>query len=386
MKILVTADHHIGNHGRFGAAARGGMNSRCRLVLAATRSAQSLARELGCEAHLICGDLFHSSRPSPPMVAAAQRALGGEPKAVVLLGNHDYHSAEVHDHALAPLTPVVDVVDVPRIIELRGDGTDVLELWCVPFFTAGDRLQMLSRLGEILEELGRGRSAPTCPRVLAIHMGIGDETTAEFMRATQGWIDVDELQQIAKIYEFRWVFAGDWHEPRVWKAGHPLRDQPQRGPISRGFAQIVQCGTLCPAGFGDDGFERGRAWLLDTLDGSIEQHVIEGPRFVRAASVDQLELPDDAGLVFAEITCSLEHVKAERAAVDLLVESKVLAGAHVRADKREIEEQTRTAARRARDSRSIQEAAAAWVGAMPLDADVDRQRVAARVDGYLRVG
>jgi DNA repair exonuclease SbcCD nuclease subunit len=374
-RLLFTADHHIGNHGRFGGPARGGINVRGRMAIAVTRSAHELARRLGCIAHVVCGDLFDSSRPSPPLITKTAKALSGGPEAIVLVGNHDYHSGESDDTATSPLAlcDTIRLVEQASVLELDG-----AELWAVPYAIVDGR-GPADLLTITLGELAKGRpQRPAQPRVLVLHMGIGDEGTPEHLRATTGWVAADDIQEACQTHEIRWVFAGDWHHPQVWRPG-------LRGDHTRpGIATIVQCGTLCPTGFGDDGFERGRAWLLDLDAGTLEQHVIEGPRFVRAESVDTLDLPDEAGTIYVEVTTTAERMPAERAAVEQLAKSGVISAGSVRVDKKDVQAATRRAASRARDRRGMLEAASEYVAAMALEPGADRAQVREIVLAHLR--
>lgn len=374
MKFLVTADHHIGNHGRFGGAQRGGLNTRARLTLAVTRASHALARELGADVHLVCGDLFDTSRPTPAMLAHAQRIFAAAPSTVVLLGNHDYHSGEADDHAISPLVlPSVTLVTEPRVLEL-GD----VELWIVPYSVI-DGKGPAERLDETLEVMAKGHPyRSTRQRILALHMGIGDADTPDFLRSTTGWIDEDDLQRMSSSYDLRYIVAGDWHTPRMWLPRHRGRD------AVAGVATIVQCGTICPTGFRDHGFNVGYAWLIDTSTGEVTKHQVPGPRFVPLTSADDIELDDAAGQVYVEVTTTTDRVPAERALIKQLVDSKAIAGGNVRVDRREIEQGTQRAAARARDRSEILTAASDYVAAMPLEPEAERGVVQQLVQEHLR--
>jgi DNA repair ATPase RecN/DNA repair exonuclease SbcCD nuclease subunit len=374
MKFLVTADHHIGNHGRFGGAQRGGLNTRARLTLAVTRASHALARELGADVHLVCGDLFDTSRPTPAMLAHTQRIFSLAPESIVLLGNHDYHSGEADDHAISPLVlPSVTLVTEPRVLQLEG-----AELWVVPY-TVIDGKGPAERLEETLLQLAAGRTyLPERPRVLALHMGIGDDATPEFLRLTTGWVPEDDLQVAASQYHFKFIVAGDWHEPRLW-----LPHLRGRNSV-RAEATVVQCGTICPTGFRDHGFDVGYAWLIDTETGEVTKHQVPGPRFVSLASIDDLQLDDGAGQVFVEVSAPLDRVTTERAQIKQLVESKTIQGGNVRVDRREIEQGTKRAAARARDRSEILVAARDYVAALPLEPEADRVIVQDLVQTHLR--
>lgn len=374
MKLLVTADHHIGNHGRFGGAQRGGLNTRARLTLAVTRAAHGLARELGANLHLVCGDLFDTSRPTPAMLAHTQRIFASGVPSIVLLGNHDYHSGEADDHAISPLVlPSVTLVTEPCIIDLDG-----AELWVVPYSVV-DGKGPAERLEETLLHLSTGRSYRSeRPRLLALHMGIGDDATPEFLQLTSGWVPEDDLQVAASNYHIKFIVAGDWHEPRLWLPRLRGRD------AVRADATVVQCGTICPTGFRDHGFDVGYAWLLDTDSGEVTKHQVPGPRFVSLSTIDDLQLDDGAGQVFVEVTTTVDRVPAERAQIKQLVDSKSIYGGNVRVDRREIEQGTQRAAARARDRSEILVAARDYVAALPLEPGAARADVNDLVQTHLR--
>jgi hypothetical protein len=169
-RIAFLADAHIANHRRCGGPLDAGLNRRAQSSLRALHRAIEVAN---CQADrvVILGDLFDSPRPSPQLIAAVQVALSeSRLRPLLVVGNHEQVSSASGDHALGPLRPVADVVDVPTWMTTGG-----VMLAIVPF-RAGNAADVLrSAMAEMSPLLHT-------PGLLCCHFGLRGGEEAAFMR------------------------------------------------------------------------------------------------------------------------------------------------------------------------------------------------------------
>jgi DNA repair exonuclease SbcCD nuclease subunit len=379
-RAYFVADVHLGPHRRYGGKTVVGVNDRCRHVLRALRRAKTLAVEGGASAFVVAGDLLDGVKPTPQLIAAVQDVLSDVP-CVLLLGNHEQHSATLGDHSLAPLRPVASVVDVPTTVQLP--GTPEVDLVCVPFRPGRASVWLP---GAALEAAVSAR--PGSDRVLVVHLGIADDNTAFFLKGAEDSVTVDQVVEVARSVGARTVIAGNWHNARRWSVGG---------------VDVVQVGTLCPVGYRDSGTDgRGGVAVYDAGepgDGpwraargpSIELLSVPGPRFIQVtgSSTDVIDAvarakARGADPLYVEATVPDAEVSLAHDVLDGL-RSSVIEGFDVLAESGD--EMSTAAAEAARAAAGGgDDPVQAWVDAMELPEDVERAEVIARVREMLKAG
>ena len=356
-RIACTSDQHIGNHHRFAdKKLDAGINRRCREHLEALRRANVRARQLDCTLHVLAGDTFEDEKPRPPIIAATQRVIAssGIPH-VIMRGNHDMASMARGDNSIAPLAPVATIVEEPTLMQL-GAG----ELWLVPFGARGQVNEWLPGVMREFEEVSQHEV-----RVLLVHFGIAHAETPPWLKRGHNWIEYEELAPLLRKHGIMVALAGDWHEHHE-------------------FPRALQIGALVPNGFSNPGLDLYGSLIVVDLESSIVQReVVPGPRFVKAKSVASAELPEDDSTLYLEVTADPANLLDETRKLERLRETGVITAGEVKADKFSIELDAREAARSAQAADSLDEAVAAFVDRMSLPVEVSRDRVLARVKGFL---
>ena len=377
MKIAFVADVHIGNHLQFGGELKSGMNGRCRIVVDTLKRAYKTATQNeGCEGFYVLGDLFDTEKPTPQMLAAVQEIFGPDNDDVgVIVGNHDQHSYTPKDHALAPLTDHVQVFERPvLVIPTAGVG-----LWNVPY-EPGPAVDWLpGRLKELQrhEDQAPRQSRPRT-RALLIHLGIQDTRTAEYMRGHDDAISADALHILMQRHNIHHTFAGNWHKAQQWS-------------FEDGRA-IIQCGTLAPVGFRDEGVTAvGQMAVFNTADGSVYTVEIPGPRFVKARIADDeawgaclkrvTKKNPTKGTKYLQITTHPERYRSVRE--DASKKPGTWAGIRVVPDTAESQHKAQQTASAAKTAANKDAAVAAFVKRMPLDKTVSRENVEKHCRRYL---
>ena len=103
MKLLVTGDWHIGVS-TYGVLDEYGRNSRLLDVSATIDKVAQLAIDQKVDAFILCGDVFHTNRPSTEEQLVFMSFLMQMEKAQIttriIIGNHDYNSQLGKGHAL----------------------------------------------------------------------------------------------------------------------------------------------------------------------------------------------------------------------------------------------------------------------------------------------
>lgn len=365
MKIAFTADVHVGNHKRHGGDVEAGLNRRCRDVLLALERAVSLA-VTNDGPIVICGDLFDTSRPSPQMIARVQEIL--EPaQAIVLAGNHDMDSTAPGHNALAPLAPVANVIERPRVLEL--DGAD---LFCVPFLP-GPAVQWM---GDVLADLA-AKATPGRLRLLAFHLGVEDKHTPSYLRGAHDSIKINTLTRWMQAHSITMAFCGNWHERRVW---HGLE-----------HSMVVQCGALAPTGWDNPGADAyGMVTVLDPETRDLKIKRVPGPRFLDLHDLptdkhehEIMRLFDAKNTVYARWTVAPDQMTEALDALGSWRERQIIAAGEVRTVDEAAEQAAREAAMLARQAETLAEALAGFVAAMPLEEGIDRAEVLARAQALL---
>lgn len=361
-RIAWVADLHIANHGFSGGAVVGGLNRRARDCLAVLGRAVSVAYDQGCKAFVVLGDLFDGPRPSPPLIAAAQqefqkaRELGME--VILLVGNHDRSSAAPGDHALAPLAPVATVVERPQVLEVAG-----VQLLCWPYVPGPAPLQGFDEAEEAALRL-----SAKAPRIVAMHAGIRDEETPAWLQ--RAGIHRQVLYTRMAELGAKRCMAGDWHKFKAF------------GLPDGGWC-ACQVGTLCPAGWDDEG-THGYGNVIITDEEQIATiSNVPGPRFIDRAGA---EGPSARGyVVYARETCPPAEVAERTTFLQGFVDSGFYRGFRVETDEAEATAQARSAADAARSAKGLAEAVDGYVAAMPLEVGEDRTSVLGRARGYLKL-
>lgn len=380
MKLAACADIHIGNHRRFGGGVTSSINTRCRAILSALSAATHAAVEAGCDTFVIAGDLFDYSRPEAPIVAEVQsiceRAKENGLDVIILVGNHDQVSMAPGDHALGPLRPFANIIERPTMV-YRGAGSDVV---CIPFQPGHAREWLRGAVESTLAsgEVGRGSAAGGRPLLLAIHLGVKDAKTPPWLSAAPDSIDIDLLKEICFDNGITHVIAGNWHDRKQWTFA--------RGEQS---LHVLQLGALVPTGWDNPGlYGYGTVgfWTGDKLRFTE----IPGLRFVKVHTDDELQQfideNEDAGcnLFVSQIAAPDELQPTLARLKELSKACKISEAFEVLPDQDIAKAEARTAAEKARSSKTLAEALEGYVRRMPVPENVNRSNVLTRCQRYYK--
>ena len=365
MKIGFCADVHLGNHRRLGGPVVAGINNRGRLALDTFKRAVQKSVELECKALVVLGDLLDTSSPEPQLLAEIQEIVKDAP-VVIVMGNHEQVSSATGDHALGPLIPVADVTEKPQIVDF-GE----VELWVVPFSPGRATDWLPSVMAEMQGSASVGRQ-PRPVRVLALHLGLSDGNTPPWLVGAHDSVPVELVQRLCKKHTIDQVFAGNWHNRKIWD-------------------DVVQVGTLCPTGWDNPGMEGyGGLAVLDTGDDArfhVDILEIAGPRFIKVSApvsdADLQEWKQKGHSIFIRDIAPPEFMDTSKEWLERVRSEGLIAGGEVEPEGTEERVAAITAAHSAKSASTLDEAVASFVRDMPLPDEVDRGAVLARVKGYL---
>lgn len=382
IKIAAVTDVHLGNHQRFARGTlKAGVNLRARLILDVIRDAYTVACEHACDAFVVPGDFLDIVKPEPQLYAEAHRIFAHDgPPAYFLVGNHEQASDEDGDHALGPMRPYGEVIERPHafVEEVEGLSVGVYLLPYSPRLPGRDYVE--TSLSDI--ELRWDLSTPD-DSILFAHLGVEDSGTPVWLRGSHDSIKAADLADLMRKGGFSCAIVGNWHDHRVWRFDDGI--------------EIVQCGALVPTGFdnpstpdnlGADADPYGSLVIWDSSrprGNRVTRVVCNGPRFVTGRSVQDVVNAIEEGTehghkVFARLIVSADAVQAvreelARPGVIIHGQEGVNYWVEVVADHDDVKARVKTAAIAARDAQTTDLALAEYVGSMPLDGDLDRQRV-----------
>lgn len=375
MKLAFVADVHVGNHRRHGGPVESGVNRRCRHVLHALGEACNRAHDA---TFVVLGDLFDSTRPEPQVIRATRDVLDTHVgPTLIVMGNHEFCSTGVGDHALGPLEDEERGVEVIEETLVFNNPTGTII--AVPFRPGPARVWLPDELRHVNAGVGN------TPRVLCLHLGVEDEETAPWLRGLDDSVHVDLLDEICRAWEIDWVFAGNWHDRRRWEL-----------PCG---AEVCQVGALAPTGWDNPGTRYGYVDLLDTRSRERSTKRVSGPRFIHVdlEGLERLQATASAKtlrdaskrvdpMLYVQARVEATELDAAASIVQSLVDGGVVAAGEAVADRRAGEEATRQAADDARRATRVDEAIAAWIDAAELHPSVDRAKLRARVERYVADG
>ena len=364
-KLAFIADIHIGNHKQYGGAVEGSLNQRCLQTLAVLSDSVTYAVKEGCDALVILGDLFDTVRPLPQMVAATQKILEQIPT-IMLVGNHDQVSTFAHDHAMAPLLPIAEVIEESEILSY-----DDMDLVVVPF-QPGDAKEWL---GKEVDEICK--QCESDQRVLCIHLGLRDKNAPPWLQDSHDAIDMEILHDICKRNNIATCFAGNWHNYEHFRVGE---------------VDAIQVGALVPTGWDNPG-EEGYGGVSIFHSGTITRHELPGPRFINCvheSAEEGSELLKPSYRKSAENkyyvrlnAAPSEKEEARNALQEAIREEHVFAGGVV-IDQKAKENAAKQAAMSAKSADTLQRAIANFVDHMSLEDESLRPEIRNAVEEYLK--
>ncbi len=286
--VHFVADVHIANHARLGGPRIRGLNRRAVQTLGVLDRVRESADEEGADL-VVVGDLFDTTRPSPPLVQGARRALLGTPpdttqhpvKCYTIVGNHDQVSTEPGHHALASMAPIPGVTYPrgPVVVEeslsvWRHNSTIALSMY--PFNSKVDGKDYVAQC------MGSKKGSPLLPTIACFHLGVEDDDTPPWLRGQSDSVRLDRVLEVATAESVEGVVVGNWHGHRHW---------------SSDMTEVWQCGALVPTGWGNPskasemGTDADPYGHVVKWDGRREKgdqwstYVIPGPRFVSVTSL-----------------------------------------------------------------------------------------------------
>jgi DNA repair exonuclease SbcCD nuclease subunit len=361
VKTGFVADVHVGNAQKWGGPKEGGVNTRCAHVIETLGRAVAQAREAGCKMLVILGDLFDYVRVEPQVVARVQAVLR-DFQVVVLVGNHDQNSTQTGDHALAALQDQCTVIARPTLHTYRlGKGR--IELWVVPFESGDPR----DWLPEHLEALSAEASEKVTARYLCLHVGLSDSSTPYYLDSSGASLPVAWLWPHMESYGIDMVFSGDWHRHAVW-------EQDGRS--------VVQVGSLAPPRFPPGEYEHAHKGPLVIADRrKLSVLDVPGPRFYKLEWAQRERLGEVQGNpAYLKLMGSPEDQEDMQREVERLVVAGVIRRGEVELHQAK-EAEGETPVPIGRDS--VNDALPVFVESMPWEDDLDRDRLLARVRGFI---
>jgi hypothetical protein len=218
--------------------------------------------------------------------------------------------------ALAPLVAggVASVVTDPRWWLHNENTAEAIAVAEVPYVQENVYGVIRGLLERLPGPLARG-----APRVLCVHAGIKDENTPPWLRDAPDSIEVAQLWQLAHEFKLAGVFAGNWHEHKVWN-GTPM-----------GLCPVVQVGALAPTGWDNQGDGYGRIVLVRaTPTGvSITMDSVEAPKFITVSYEEadkEMSALGATSSTFVRLRCPPGREHAAQALLDGYTRRRCAAG------------------------------------------------------------
>lgn len=383
MKLAFLADAHVGNHKRLGGENRAGINARANLCLHTLHAAVQECS--GVDYLFICGDLFDGVRPEPQIIAAVADILSmtGLPT-YILRGNHEMVSTDQGDHSLGPLDCVGDVhvIEESTLVRLESAPDapkQTVEVLAVPFFPGSHATKLPGILKSLAVQGGQRESPPASTRLLALHSGISDDKTDQWLKGAPDSIAAAVLADLMFEHDIGLAFAGHWHKHRAWDYFHPDSSRKRS-------SRIYQLGALVPTGWNNPGVEGyGTLAVWDSRKDAERATLltIPGPRFLIGASEAQAAEKLNHKVFVRWPTLTPEEEKDARTALAALKKGGTIVAGEVEPDRHESEVAARSAAMVARSADTLAGALAAFVNEMPLPEGVERAAVLERAKHYL---
>lgn len=377
-EVSFVADVHVGNHLRYAGPVVCSINSRCRLVLGVLNLAAKAAYEKG--PLIVAGDLTDSDMPEAPILAALQETFAraqlseatsfGEnrPRTYLLSGNHDSHSDEVGDSALAPLAAegLVAVVYEPTIQRFGSPKDGIIDVVMMPYRSGSTRKWLPEEVDRVMSNYKPPKGSAGV-RVLCMHAGLVTVSTPPYLKDSHDALEVSQVETIMERHGFEYCLSGNWH--------HRVRFDKPAGTI-------LQIGALVPTGFDNPGLSGYGSLITISNTASDTHHLflqeLPGPRFVKVKSKTELEntvhMATDRGhkLIIEYEVHSSEVAAAEAFLQELKNNQSVWAGEVVSAapltkKTGDVEDDE--------DEIAIDDFISQWIDKMPLPAVVNRQDV-----------
>ncbi len=374
MKLGFIGDLHVGNHKQQGGPLSVGQNERCRQTLRAVTAAGEICRVAGCDATVVLGDVFDTPKPLPQQLVAFTKAIGQTQGPVFLLvGNHDRVSNAPGDHGLGPLHGVggIRVIDKPQWT-VQGQGEEECLLGLCPF----DERPVLEWLEKFLQDKPRQtgllhpHSTKGLPALLTGHFGLYDQQAPAWLKSGHDAAEVSEVAKLLAAHGVGWLFVGNYHTRGYWKEYN---------------VELCQVGALVPTGWDNPGWSYGGVDVW-TAPNKRQRTEVPGPRFLVVRSAEEL----DRELLEAKkrgcpvyIDWRTTPDDYEQAAERARFFSQGPVNVEVHVDREHATQQARAAAGAARSHVTLEEAAAAFIEKMPLNASVERARVLGHCKRFL---
>lgn len=365
-RIGFIADVHIANHRKSGGPTQGGINDRCNRILEALAQVGTILDDNECDGLVIVGDLFDLDAPAPPILAATMRVvlekLVGKhgTKVVLIVGNHDQHSDQPNDNALAPfklLGPNVVVVERPMLVPV-GDAA----VACVPFRKGAAHEWFEEAVAQAVAGAGK------LERLLAFHLGVEDSNTPHFLKGAHDAIKVEALADACAGHGITAAFAGNWHNPKRW---------------SSDGIDLVQCGAFVPTGWDNPGLDYGYVSIYETGAGNLAVQQVAGPRFTTCDGVPTADTALD-GNTFLRVR--IHDHKGVHAALEWLERNAAGRGEVVLVPATAPTNAEETAPQLPEGASSVRAAIHRFVESMPLAQDLRRDVVLGHVNEVMFSG
>lgn len=379
-QVAICADVHVGNHLQFGGEYEAGVNRRCQMALDCLASAVHQAFERECDCFIVAGDLFDTVRPSPQVLARAMEILAPWPGSVhVLRGNHETVSIAEGDNSLAPFKSLGHC----RVVE-RPEAIEHLEwvIGLVPYQPGPAKEWLSGAVGEAFKGLSWVGSVPKRQAALVLHMGLRDQKLRDegvWAKALEDVVDVEELGEICAEHGVGRVYAGDWHGRNEF-----LVKVPAQGKRKAFNVRMTQIGALCPTGWDNPGFDGYGGLEFWPPQGDVGEQCrveIPGPRFVHRIPAEKTPYR-----VFARVEVGVEELSIANAAARQAKEAGLVEAVSVAVRDADAEGAARERVEVATSAGWMEKVLAEFVQAMDLLPGVDRGKVLADAQAYLRRG
>jgi hypothetical protein len=232
-------------------------------------------------------------------------------------------------------------------------------------------------MAELGGSTSKGRQ-PRSVRVLALHLGLLDDSTAPWLLESHDAVPAKLVGELCDQYDIDTVLAGNWHDRKQWDLTLGRR--------------ILQVGTLCPTGWDNPGTEGfGGLALFEFPESgrtSLKVKEIPGPRFIKVEKPDEwtmrlLDMKEQGQKVFARVIAPPEFMSTAREWFEAEKKAGTIVDGEVEPEGTEERIAAITAAHSARSAETLDEATANFVRDMPLPDSVDRAAVLARVKRFL---